>query len=395
MKIFISALIYFFIVEVVLYFVKSKTLKKYKTLLIVNVSTYVLSVFSFWFVFHLITNHGVDSSNFSRVFSVVIIIYATKIVIIGIYLLENILNLITQKLYNSKKKFSFNKFALIGAILTICFLLCAVFYGRVNYVTNQIELKYKSLPTEFNGLKIVQISDFHIGTYKDIEDKVDYIVQEVNAQNPDIIVFTGDFINFQAKEIQPFVSKLKKLKAKYGMFSVLGNHDYGYYFSYDDEEKEYEDMLENIKIQEEIGFKVLTDEVYNLKFQKDSIEIIGTEFWGNKPIRQYADSAKVFYKSNPNNFRILLTHGPLFWKEQVKGTRNIELTLAGHTHGGQIEFDLGLFKLRPAVLTFRESKGLYEHEGSFLYVNCGLGSNGLLGRIGAYPEITVFTLHQK
>lgn len=248
------------------------------------------------------------------------------------------------------------------------------------------------LPSTFKGFKIVQISDLHISSFYKNEDMLEKAIEIINALEPDIIVHTGDFVSIFASEVKHFVPILKKLKAKYGCYSILGNHDYGDYHQWNSIEEKKENLEKLIAYQEEAGFKVLLNESVILEQGDSKIALTGVENWGKPPFAQYGDLNKALSSVSEDAFTILLSHDPSHWDAEVLGKKNIPLTLAGHTHGMQFGVEWKNIKWSPVKMKYPRWGGLYKEGGQFLYVNRGLGSIGVPIRVGMPPEITLIEL---
>lgn len=265
-------------------------------------------------------------------------------------------------------------------------------WGRYNFIIRKSNLSYSNLPAEFDGFKIAQVSDFHLGSFAENIDKVEEVVDLVNQQNPDLIVFTGDLVNNLAAEVTPFLSALSKLKAKYGMFSILGNHDYGEYVRWDSPEEKKDNIKQLLINEEEIGFKMLMNSMAEIKIGDSSISLIGVENWGLPPFPQYGDLKNAMDGVDKSKFKILLSHDPTHWDAQVVGNTNIDLTLSGHTHGAQFGIEIPGWRWSPVNLRYKQWGGIYKNRGQVLNVNTGIGFIGFPGRIGMPPEIGLITL---
>jgi predicted MPP superfamily phosphohydrolase len=291
----------------------------------------------------------------------------------------------------TRRKF-LNQVGIIFACLPILPLLYGIAHGRFDFTIRRQNLTFPRLPSSFNGLKIVQISDFHIGTFIHHYNQVEELVELVNAQKPDLILFTGDFINNYSSEMDPFVDILKKFRAKIGKYSILGNHDYGEYVQWTTEKDKKANLERLIKLQSELEFDLLLDESRRMTSNHDDIELIGVQNWGLPPFPQYGDLDQAMKNVNKKSFKILLSHDPTHWDAQVKKKTDIDLMLSGHTHGAQFGVEIPGWRWSPVTLRYKQWGGLYSEGNQYLYVNTGLGSIGYPGRVGMPPEITVFEL---
>jgi len=265
--------------------------------------------------------------------------------------------------------------------------------GRYNFQVKKNVISFSKLPNNFDNLRIVQISDFHLGSFYGNQKGLKNIVDIVNSLNPDVILFTGDMVNNFFEETSGDGKILSGFKAKYGKFSVLGNHDYGDYSDWINIEEKRTNFEKLISFQREIGFELLLNRTDSIKIGEQEIAIIGVENCGSPPFRKYGDLLKAANAAKDFPFKILLTHDPSHWKREVLPKTDIDLTFSGHTHGFQIGFSFGDFHWSPAKYKYPEWGGLYNQNGRYLYVNTGLGVIGFLGRIGMPPEITLITLH--
>ena len=253
----------------------------------------------------------------------------------------------------------------------------------------EIDYHNPRLPKGFEGYRIVQLSDLHLGSWEHNPTAIEQVVETVNALKPNLIVFTGDLVNQQGHETDPFIHILRKLSAPDGVYSILGNHDYGTYYHWENDNQEKENLQYLKDQQARMGWRLLNNEHVILHHNGDSIALIGVENDGEPPFSQHADLPNAIQGSE-DMFRILLSHNPTHWKREVLPNTDIELMLSGHTHAMQLE----LFGRSPASLKYPEWSGMYHNNGQSLYVNVGLGYVGLPFRFGAWPEITVFNLYE-
>ncbi len=278
----------------------------------------------------------------------------------------------------------------IGLGLSILWLLMAIFgilVGWRHVTVERVTLDFPSLPQAFNGYKIVQLSDLHIGTYQSSPSTVADIVKKVNALNPDLIVFTGDIVNTNPDEIIPFVDVLKKLKAKDGVLSVLGNHDYCLYRKYIAPDSPQKATQRVVDLEKEMGWGVLLNESVQIVHDGDSIAVAGVENKGGKHFTDRGDLKKAMAGLKADEFKILLSHDPSHWRSEVIPESDIELTLSGHTHA--MQFKIGNFS--PAMWTYKEWGGVYREGNQTLVVSTGTGGN-VAFRFGVYPQILEITL---
>lgn len=264
--------------------------------------------------------------------------------------------------------------------------------GRFNFSVITKRIGFPNLPEAFEGMRIVQISDLHIGGFRGYYDRLAEAAEIVNMQNPDVVLFTGDLINNFASELDGFIELLGRINSRYGKFSVLGNHDYGDYFQWSSKEAKEKNMADLLEAKKKMGFKLLNNSSYILSKGDSKIALIGVENWGLPPFPQYGDLQKAMEGTVDSDFRILLSHDPTHWDEEVLFKTGIELTLSGHTHGMQFGIERGNIKWSPIKRMYPRWAGLYKENGQYLYVNRGLGYTGFPGRVGMPPEITVIDL---
>ena len=277
--------------------------------------------------------------------------------------------------------------------ITCLWLLVAVFgitVGWKKVTVETVTIASSKIPESFNGYKIVQLSDFHIGTYASSPKTVDKIINKVNSLNPDLIVFTGDLVNTSSSEINQFEDVLVKLKAKDGVISVLGNHDYCLYRSYVAPDSPEKELSKLVATEKKIGWELLRNDNLQIKRGNDSIAIIGVENAGGTSFTDRADLKKALSGVPENEFKILLSHDPSHWRREVLPKSNIDLMLAGHTHG--MQFKIGNWS--PSKYSYPEWGGLYSEGNQQLYVSTGIGEN-VAFRFGAYPQIVLIDLKRE
>lgn len=274
--------------------------------------------------------------------------------------------------------------------------------GRKQIEVNEVDIVSQRLPESFNGYKVAQISDLHVGTWGNDTAFLSRLVDTVNDLHPDLIVFTGDIVNRHTDELKPFVGTLSRLHAPDGVISVLGNHDYGDYITWDTPEDKMANLQALRDIQrKEMNWILLDNESMSIRNEKgDSIIVIGVENWGEPPFTKYGDLKKAYpeEKFRDDNFKLLLSHNPEHWNQEVSRISNMDLTLSGHTHAMQFMLKLGGWRWSPSKYRYEQWEGLYERgEGPDkvrLYVNIGAGEVGFPMRFGATPEVTLFTFRK-
>ncbi len=281
-----------------------------------------------------------------------------------------------------------------GIIATLVFLLFAegIFIGRTHLKVREVTVPSARLPESFDGLRVVQISDIHLGGFYGNTAYMERMVKMINKLDPDLILFTGDLVNTFATEATPFLPVLAELRAGEGKYAVLGNHDYGTYFRWPtsaDEQANLEGVKQAVR---DAGFRLLLNEQVQLTRGEDTITIAGVENWGKPPFPQVGDLEKALNGEDFFNYTILLSHDPSHWEAEVLPLSETDLTLSGHTHAMQIGIDLGKFRWSPSGWMYKQWGGLYEKDGRYLYVNRGVGYTAFPGRVGIRPEITVLTL---
>ncbi|SEP19466.1 metallophosphoesterase [Mucilaginibacter sp. OK283] len=288
-----------------------------------------------------------------------------------------------------------SQFVLIIAGVFFLLLLFGVTRGRHYYKVRRETLYFPDLPEEFDGFTITQLSDIHSGSFSDAEG-VQKGLDLVNAQQSDMILFTGDLVNNHAAEMDPWIPAFAKLEAPYGKYSVLGNHDYGDYMRWDNVNDKDANLVRLKNVHKEIGFRLLLNESLTIDKNGESLALIGVENWGKGGFHKYGDLEKAAARVPDDAFKVLMSHDPSHWDAVTMGHhQHVHLTLSGHTHGAQFGFELFGFKWSPIKYVYKQWAGLYEQSGKYLYVNRGFGFLGLKGRIGIWPEIAVLTLRRK
>jgi predicted MPP superfamily phosphohydrolase len=298
----------------------------------------------------------------------------------------------------------------LGIGTTLFATLLWGFRNQYNYHVRKVKLHYANLPESFRGMHIVQISDIHSGGFMD-KSAVERGVDMINAQKPDLVLFTGDLVNYRAIEMEPFMDVFSKVKSPMGVYSTLGNHDYGDYVSWPDRDESHaekerlagrhlltpmqEKNLEKLQqVHAELGWRLMMDEWLPLEKNGQRIALIGVQNISGKPrFHTYGDLKKAYIGSEHLPFKILMSHDPSHWDSEVTPHfPDIDLTLSGHTHGMQFGVEIPGLKWSPVKWFYNKWAGLYEEGNQKLYINRGFGFLGYPGRVGILPEITVIEL---
>ncbi len=292
----------------------------------------------------------------------------------------------------SRRKFV-SQIGLGMAAVPFLSLLYGVTKGKYNYKVIKQRIFFNDLPDAFDGFTITQISDVHSGSF-DNPDKINYAIDLINEQNSDMILFTGDIVNTNAKEMHPWIDTFNRIKKhKYGKYSVLGNHDYGEYIIWPSEAAKEENFQAIKNLYGQIDFKLMLNEHTFIEKGADKIALIGVENWGHN-FKKIGDINLASANLTKEDFKILMSHDPSHWEYEVKNhEKHFQLTLSGHTHGFQFGIEIpGIIRWSPIQYVYTQWAGLYENLGRFVYVNRGFGFHAYPGRVGIMPEITVIEL---
>ncbi len=271
-------------------------------------------------------------------------------------------------------------------------LLYGMTGGRHRYKVHKLTLMFDDLPQQFDDFTITQLSDIHAGSFSS-RSGVEKGINLVNKQNSDLLLFTGDLVNNKASEMAPWVETFSKLKARFGKYSVLGNHDYGDYTSWESSDAKNANLARLKAVHKEIGFKLLLNNSTQITKDGASVALVGVENWGKGGFHKYGSLTKATANVPDDEFKILMSHDPSHWEAKtLEHDKHINLALAGHTHGMQFGIELFGFQWSPVKYVYPQWAGLYERAGKYLYVNRGFGFLGFKGRLGIWPEIAVITL---
>ena len=300
----------------------------------------------------------------------------------------------TTSNYFPDRRMFVSKMALGLAAIPFSSVLYGMVRGKYNYKVIKHTLYFEDLPSAFDGFKLTHLSDIHSGSFDD-EEKIAYGIDLINEQDSDVILFTGDIVNNTADEMIPWIPLFNNLKAKDGKYAVLGNHDYGEYVRWKNPEEKERNFQDIKDIHPKIGFNLLLNDSVYLEKGNDKIALVGVENWGTR-FKKAGDLNLASSKINKEDFKILMSHDPSHWEQEVKThTANFHLTLSGHTHGMQFGIEIPGIKWSPVQYIYKHWAGVYKELGKYLNVNRGFGFLAFPGRIGIWPEITVITLKKK
>ena len=353
----------------------------------------------------LMVNGKVDYKIGSILFGGYILLTIPKLVAIVPLLIEDISRIIsftirlftTQPSLLPERRAFISKIALGLAAVPFLGILDGIWKGRYRYRVISHTLEYEDLPDAFDGFTITQISDIHSGSF-DNQEKVQYGVDMVTELGADAIVFTGDMVNNIADEAEPWIPIFQRLKGKFGIFSILGNHDYGDYWKFPTSEEKVSNLDRLKEIHKEMGMDLLLNESRYFERNGQRIYLAGVENWGLPPFKPYGDLDKALEQIPEEAFTVLLSHDPSHFDAKVKQhPKKVHLTLSGHTHGMQFGIEIpGWIKWSPVKWKYPKWAGIYrEEDGKVLHVNRGFGYLAFPGRVGMWPEITHITLKKK
>ena len=383
-----------------------RTVSKSSWILII----YFLLSFSVLIALYFLLNSS-GSSNFmappkNYLFGIFLVIFLPKLLLVIFMFGEDVMRFFTGLFFKfsanesdfylpSRRKF-ISTMALGLAAIPFSSLLYGMVRGKYNYKVLKYELEFDDLPEAFDGFTITQISDIHSGSL-DNHHKIKYAVDLVNAQQSDVILFTGDLVNNVTEEMNEWKSLFSTLSAKEGVFSILGNHDYGDYIRWENEVDKSKNLSNLKNLQGEMGWDLLLNEHRFLEKNNERIALIGVENWGENGFKKAGDLDKAFNGISQDDFKIVMSHDPSHWKSVVKkDSRNFHLTLSGHTHGMQFGIEIpGWIKWSPIKYRYENWAGIYEDNGRFINVNRGFGYLGYPGRVGIWPEISVIKLKKR
>ena len=298
----------------------------------------------------------------------------------------------TDQHFDKSRSEFIRKSSVVAAAVPVATMSFGIISGAHDYRVRNRTLTFPNLPKEFDGIRILQVSDIHTGSFFN-KTAVMGGMDMINAEKPDVFFFTGDLVNDHSEEAKEYLDIFNKVKASLGTFSIMGNHDYGDYRHWNSLQAKQADIKNLHDMHGYMGWDLLLNENRSIKVDGAEIGILGIENWGEGRFSKYGNMAQTYSGSEEKEFKILLSHDPSHWDAQVRPDySDIDLTLSGHTHGFQFGVEIGSFKWSPSQYIYKRWADHYQEEGQHLYVNRGFGFIGYPGRIGILPEITVLEL---
>ncbi len=380
-----------------------------RTKSIIFTSYWVISIMALviLFILPLLNLDNYSKGVRSTVFAVIIGLFLAKLIASIFFLVDDIrrgIQWLVGKLFFRNTEVEQIEDARISRSIFLSWLGIAVggglyasllygFSNKYNYHVRKLSLKFPNLPSSFKGLKIVQISDIHSGSFAN-KKAVEKGVQKALELQPDLILFTGDLVNNESDEMKDYMDVFSRLKAPMGVYSILGNHDYGDYKSWPSLQAKQQNLERLKQIQARLGWRLLLDENVILEKNNEQIALIGVQNWSAlKRFPRYGNLKKAYEGTEHLPFKILMSHDPTHWDAEVRPKYgDIDLMLAGHTHGMQFGLEIPGFKWSPVQYVYKQWADLYEEGSQKLYVNRGYGFIGYPGRVGILPEITLIEL---
>lgn len=397
--------LFFLLVDVLFFKALKDVMKNWQpaTQRLVSVAYWTIPViFLIGFIYLFFLASQTASPKLRQFFGVaVLVVYSSKMLGAIIFLLGNLLNFLknaSMKVLKpqvaeplmTRSDFIAKSALAVGGI-QLGLMSWGIISGAHDYRIKRVKLALKGLPKQFNGMTIAQLSDIHSGSFYN-KTAVNGGIDMLLAEKPDIVFFTGDLVNDRSKELNEYFDTFKRVKADLGVYSTLGNHDYGDYVQWSSEDAKRKNLQDLIDGHRLMGWDILMDENRAITLGGEKLGIIGIQNWGAGRFVKKGNLQKALVGSEEYTNKLLLSHDPSHWRAQVLGQTDIDASFAGHTHGMQYGVDIPGFKWSPVQYQYKEWAGLYKENEQQLYVNRGFGFLGYPGRVGILPEITVFTL---
>jgi predicted MPP superfamily phosphohydrolase len=381
-----------------------KTITKTKWILVSYQIISLLAVLYIVYQFTQFDRRVGQNSKTLITFGLLLLVFIPKLILTSIMLLEDVFRVFSGTIthflgdndrgsFLPERRRFVSQVALAMAAIPFSSLLYGMTKGKYNFRVIKQTLFFSDLPEDFDGFTITQISDVHSGSFDDPE-KINYAIDMINDQNADMILFTGDIVNTHATEMHPWIDIFNRIQPHaFGKFSVLGNHDYGEYIQWPSDAAKRQNFEDIKDLHRQIGFNLLLNEHTKIKKGNSELALVGVENWG-KNFKQAGDLKTASEGLTKEDFKILMSHDPSHWEYEVKhDEKHYHLTLSGHTHGLQFGIEIpGIIQWSPVQYVYKQWAGLYENVGRYVYVNRGFGFHAYPGRVGIWPEITVFEL---
>jgi len=348
------------------------------------------------------------------IFGIAVVIYFSKLITVVFFLLADFYRITLfvfrharakktgKPIHHGMTAISRGKFLRTVGLATGGLFFSGMVIGMVKWAhdfrVRRVNLNLANLPAPFEGLRVVQISDLHLGSWASV-DPIEEAAGIINDLDPDLVLFTGDIVNYSTNEAYRFKKVLESIRARHGVYAILGNHDYGDYVNWPSEADKEKNLTSLYNFFEEIGWKLLRNANDVVEIEGEKLALIGVENWSANPrFPQLGNLPKALEGIDDVPIKILMSHDPSHWEKEVSlNFPGIDLTLSGHTHGFQFGVELKHFRWSFAQYIYKYWAGLYQSENAikpqYLYVNRGLGMIGYPGRVGILPEITLFTLN--
>lgn len=356
------------------------------------------------FTYHFVNPDIVGGTLRTAIMVGIFMVYLSKIVAVLFVFIDDIIRLFTwfaQQFQSKQEKAVVNgvtrseflaKAGLTFASMPFLGMAYGIIFGAHDYRIRREKVYLPNLPNAFDGMKIAQISDIHAGSFYN-KTAVERGVKMLMDEAADLIFFTGDLVNNRAAEVENYIDLFGKITAPLGVYSVLGNHDYGDYIQWESQSAKANNLSKLKDSHGKMGWRLLLNEHEILEKDGEQIAVIGVENWGKGGFAKHGDLDKAYKGAEKAPVKLLLSHDPSHWDHHVKHT-DIDITFSGHTHGMQFGIEVAGIKWSPVKYRYKQWGGLYKEAGQYLYVNRGFGYLGYPGRIGMPPEITILELHK-
>ena len=400
-------LAFILLIELYIFFILRSVYSNNQFVIAVSIQIFV-ALFTAFSLFYTSSSLGHGLSQTTKSINILMGLFVAfgvaKMVFISIIFLEDVTRLISYVVsyftssdsvdFSSRRKAVTNIGLGIAAVPFSAFIY-GMFKTRYDFKVFRNTLEIDKLPKAFEGLRIVQISDFHAGSLDDME-AIKLGLEKIQNLEPDLLLFTGDLVNNTSEEFDKFIPYFKSLTASIGKFSIMGNHDYGLYYNWGSEEEKKANEQRIRNHHKSIGFDLLENQSRRIEKNGTILNLIGVENWGRPPFPPKGDLDLAITDIKQDSVTILMSHDPHHWEDKViPHSQKVDLTLSGHTHGMQMGIEMPGFKWSPVSLRYKRWAGLYKENNQYLYVNRGFGHIGFPGRVGIKPEITLLELVAK